>query len=293
MRPRVMAAAAILALWAGGLAVLARRQRPGGESERLARAAMFVSPGAAYYDVSNGAGQIGFASSTIDTAARSISIVDFMVTGVDSAAARKRFSARMTMHLSRTLLLRAFRYEIGADAGPYTAVGAVHGDSLLVLTVRAKGARPVRRTIRLTGPLLLPTMVPMIIALGDRPHVGDSYTYDVFDPIAGTAAPATIAVRAESTFVLPDSATLDDASGVWQSAHLDTVRAWRIEDTSGGRLTGWIDADGRMVQAEPMPGLRMRRTAYELAYSNWARLQPHAGHAADAPSLTTSSPSSP
>ena len=44
MRPRAVAAGAILALWVGGLATLARRQFAGGEAARLARAALFVSP---------------------------------------------------------------------------------------------------------------------------------------------------------------------------------------------------------------------------------------------------------
>ncbi|HEY7878495.1 MAG TPA: hypothetical protein VIC55_09740 [Gemmatimonadaceae bacterium] len=280
MRPRVLAAGTILALWAGGLAVLARRQRPGGEAARLARAALFVSPGADYYVVSDSSHQIGFASSTIDTSAANIQIVDFVEADMDSVVTRKRFSARMTIRLSRTLLLKGFRYELGADAGPYAVTGAVLGDSVLVLTVRARGTRTISRRIPLHGPLFLPTMVPMVIALGDRPRVGQSYSYDIFDPLTDSTAVTTIAVRAESLFVLPDSATLDTRTGRWTEAHVDTVRAWRIEDTSGGRLTGWIDASGRMVEAQPFPRMRMRRSAYELAYSNWSRSQPRPGHPA-------------
>jgi len=268
MRPRVVAAGAILALWAGGLITLARRQFAGGEAARLARAALFVSPGADYYQVSNGTRQIGFASSTIDTTQTRVSISDFVVADVPSGA---RFSARMRVSLTRALRLTAFCYELGADAGPYKACGRVVNDTLLSLEITGKRAQPARRRVKLTAPLFLPTMVPMIIALADRPKVGQHFTYDVFDPATDSSSMTTIAVTAESLFVVPDSATYDPTGRRWIPAHQDSVRAWRIEEQNGGRLTGWIDESGRMVRADPIPGMQMQRTAYELAYSNWAR----------------------
>lgn len=283
MRPRVVAAGAILALWAGGLATLARRQFAGGEAARLARAALFVSPGADYYEVSNGTSQIGFASSTIDTTQTRVRISDFVMADVNDA----RFSARLQVSLTRALRLTGFCYELGADAGPYKACGTVAHDTLLSLTITAKGARPVKRRIRLTAPLFLPTMVPMIIALGDRPKVGQHFTYDVFDPATDSSSMTTIAVTAESLFVQPDSATFDAAGQRWIVAHQDTVRAWHIEEQTGGRLTGWIDESGRMVLADPIAGMQMRRTAYELAYSNWSRATTRDARAAPTPSSST------
>lgn len=283
MRPRVIAAGAILALWAGGLATLARRQFAGGEAARLARAALFVSPGADYYEVSNGTRQIGFASSTIDTTQTRVRISDFVVADVNDA----RFSARLQVSLTRALRLTGFCYELGADAGPYKACGTVVHDTLLSLSIAAKGARPITRRVRLSAPLFLPTMVPMVIALGDRPKVGQHFTYDVFDPATDSSAMTTIAVTAESLFVLPDSATYDLGGRQWVVAHQDTVRAWRIEEQNGGRLTGWIDQSGRMVSADPVAGMRMRRTAYELAYSNWSRTTTRDARAGPTPSSST------
>lgn len=284
MRTRVVAAGAILALWAGGLATLARRQFAGGEAARLARAALFVSPGADYYEVSNGTSQIGFASSTIDTTQTRVRISDFVVADVSNGA---RFSARLQVSLTRALRLTGFCYELGADAGPYKACGTVVNDTLLSLTIAAKGARPVKRRVTLSAPLFLPTMVPMIIALGERPKVGQHFTYDVFDPATDSSSMTTIAVTAESLFVQPDSATFDPATRQWIVAHQDTVRAWRIEEQNGGRLTGWIDESGRMVLADPIAGMQMRRTAYELAYSNWSRATTRAARAAPTPSSST------
>lgn len=283
MRPRVVAAGAILALWVGGLATLARRQFAGGEAARLARAALFVSPGADYYEVSNGTSQIGFASSTIDTTQTRVRISDFVVADVNNA----RFSARLQVSLTRALRLTGFCYELGADAGPYKACGTVVHDTLLSLTIAANGARPVKRRMKLSAPLFLPTMVPMIIALGDRPKVGQHFTYDVFDPATDSSSMTTVAVTAESLFVQPDSATFDAASRRWIVAHQDTVRAWHIEEQNGGRLTGWIDESGRMVLADPIAGMQMRRTAYELAYSNWQRAATRGARAEPPPSSST------
>lgn len=283
MRPRVVAAGAILALWAGGLATLARRQFAGGEAARLARAALFVSPGADYYEVSNGTSQIGFASSTIDTTQTRVRISDFVVADVNNA----RFSARLQVSLTRALRLTGFCYELGADARPYKACGTVVHDTLLSLTVAANGAQPVKRRIKLSAPLFLPTMVPMIIALGDRPKVGQHFTYDVFDPATDSSSMTTVAVTAESLFVQPDSATFDATSRRWIVAHQDTVRAWHIEEQNGGRLTGWIDESGRMVLADPIAGMQMRRTAYELAYSNWQRAATRGARAEPPPSSST------
>jgi len=284
MRPRAVAAGAILALWVGGLATLARRQFAGGEAARLARAALFVSPGADYYEVSNGTSQIGFASSTIDTTQTRVLISDFVVANVAGGA---RFSARLQVSLTRALRLTGFCYELGADAGPYKACGTVVHDTLLSLSIAAKGARPVKRRIALSAPLFLPTMVPMVIALGERPKVGQHFTYDVFDPATDSSSMTAIAVTAESLFVEPDSATFDADGQQWIVAHQDTVRAWRIEEQNGGRLTGWIDESGRMVMADPIAGMRMRRTAYELAYSNWSRANARDARAAPTPSPST------
>ncbi len=277
MRPRVMAAGAILALWAGGLATLARRQFAGGEAARLERAALFVSPGADYYAVSDGENQIGFASSTIDTTQTRVRISDFVVADVQGGA---RLAARLTVSLTRALRLTGFCYELGADTGPYRACGTVVNDTLLALSITGKSAHKITRRFRLTAPLFLPTMVPMIIALGERPKVGQRFTYEVFDPATDSSALTTIAVTAESLFVLPDSATFNATGHRWIPAHQDSVHAWRIEEQHGGRLTGWIDEGGRMVQADPIPGMQMRRTAYELAYSNWVRGTPRDARAA-------------
>jgi hypothetical protein len=269
---RALIAAGVMTLWLGGMAALAHRELFSGEADRLARAALFVAPGADYYEISDGTRQIGFGSSTIDTTQSQILISDLVVADLPSAAGGRRLAARSSVELTRGLRLQRFRYELGGDASQsYLAVGTVQGDTLLTLITTRLKARPDTQHVRLPGPLLLPTMVPMAIALGEKPKVGDQYRYQIFDPLADSTRSVAIRVRAESLFVLPDSATFDPATRQWVMAHQDTVRSWRIEQQDGALLTGWIDGQGRMVQAEPFARFAMRRTAYELAFENWSR----------------------
>lgn len=269
MTKRGLLAGGVVVLWLGGLGVLARRQLSSAQGDRLSRAALFLAPGAEFYEVSDGSRQIGFASSTIDTAARSVTISDRVIGVLGRGSAQRRVAALATVQLTRTLKVRQFRYQTGQDLGAYVVSGSVDGDSLLTLVVRSGDVPPDSQRLRLRGPLLLPTMVPMAIALGDRPRVGNTYTYQVFDPLRVALARMTVRVRAESLFVLPDSARLDSASRTWVPAHRDSVRAWRIEQEGGRLLTGWIDASGRMVEAAPLADFRLRRSAYELAVQNW------------------------
>jgi hypothetical protein len=76
-------------------------------------------------------------------------------------------------------------------------------------------------------------------------------------------------VGAESLFVVPDSAKLDEARGTWIVAHEDTVRGWRLDPQGSTLVSGWIDERGRAIETKPMGTFTLRRTAYELAFQNW------------------------
>jgi hypothetical protein len=268
---RALLAAAVLVLWLAGVAALTRREIFGGESRRLERAAWFVAPGTEYYSLLDGERHIGFASSAIDTTVRSLLLNDLVTADLPAAngAGTERMAARSFVELTRTLRLVRFRYEVRGEVGPYVVVGAVQNDTLLRVSVRTGTERPRHQRVRLRGPVVLPSMLPMVIALGERPRVGQTYRSDVFDPVADSLAHVTVRIRAESLFVIPDSATYDQEARRWVVATSDTVRAWRIEQDGGGPLTGWIDGRGRMVDGTALGRLAMRRTAYELAFENW------------------------
>jgi hypothetical protein len=62
----------VLALWAGGLAALGRRQAAGRtDSQRLAEAGARITPGTMYFRIDRDGQQVGYLSSQIDTTASS------------------------------------------------------------------------------------------------------------------------------------------------------------------------------------------------------------------------------
>jgi hypothetical protein len=261
-------AAAILIAWLAGLAVLARRELFRTEADRMRDAGARVDPGTAYYRVMQAGTQIGFASSRIDTTATEIMVSDQLLFDVDAGRRKHRGSARLSSRLTRALELRAFSLELSPQIGPLRATGDVNGDTLLVLAIRMGDEPAEVRRIPLTKPLLLPTLVPMAFALMDRPTLGARRTFSVFDPLSLAPGEVTVAVRAESLFVVNDSASFDWDRKRWVPARRDTIRAWLVEQ-EGGSLSGWVDANGRMVEAMHPGNLFLEREAYEVAFENW------------------------
>lgn len=268
MMRRGSVAAVILIAWLAGLAALARRELFRTERDRMRDAGARVDPGTAYYRVMQGGTQIGFASSRIDTTATEITISDQLLFDVKADRRSHRGSARLSSRLSRALELRTFSLELSPEIGPLRATGEVSGDTLLTLSLRMGDEAPDVRRIPLTRPLLLPTLVPMALALMERPTLGARHTFSVFDPLSMAPGEVTVAVRAESLFVVNDSASFDWDQKRWIPARRDTLRAWLVEQ-EGGALSGWVDANGRMVEAMHPGNLYLEREAYEVAFENW------------------------
>jgi len=268
MSRRAIAAGTILALWFAGIAALAHRELFRGAGEELALAAQRVAPDAEYYAVSAGDRQVGWASSTIDTARTAIVVRDILV-ATRSEPPGSRLDVRVLATLSRGFRLRTFDVEVG-DSAPTTLRGTLNSDSTLTLVTKTPGGRPDTTHTVAPGSLLLPTLVPIALALRGRPRVGQTYAFSVFDPLAGRPTTQSVAVRAESLFVVVDSAVLVTDRGRWTAAHVDTVRSWLLEPTGtdGALLRGWVDERGRVVDAGPVQSLTAHRTAYELAYEN-------------------------
>jgi hypothetical protein len=271
-RPRVLAATVVLLLWIGGLGFLVRREYFRPNTERLAEAALRVSPGAVYYAVMQGQRQIGFASSSIDTATTTISVDDYLVADLPVGGRTHRASARTHVVLTRALHTKAFVVTFEADAGPIVARGRVLNDTLLILMLTTGNGTPVdTQRIKLTAPILLPTLVPLAVALGEQPKVGRRYKLPVFDPVGLTPREVSFSIAAESSFVVNDSSALDRATGTWHGVQPDTLRAFRIvTDTGAGAagFSGWIDEQGRVVETSQL-GFDLRRLPYEVAFENW------------------------
>ena len=269
---RAIVSVAILLSWIAGLSLLVRREFFVGSSQRLAEAALRVSPGAIFYVVEQGGRQVGFASTTIDTMPTSIDIVDYFVADLPAGASTRRASARSVVSLSRAFALRNFDVQTESPATPRRVGGRVEGDSAIVYAVTSTGTRPDSQRVGVPGPTLLPILVPLAVALGETPRVGRKYALPIFNPSTTEAGRTTFVIRAESLFSVVDSARLDSAKGVWVRAHIDTLRAWRVEPANGtaaGDFSGWVDAAGRVVERSLPGGLVVRRMAYEMAFENW------------------------
>jgi hypothetical protein len=272
MSRRAGIALGIVALWLAGIAALTKRELFRGEDQRLAEAALRVAPGALYYTVRQDGDRIGFASATIDTTVVSFVLSDLLITSTPDSSAgadgQRRFAARSIAILTRGLRLSRYSYQTRGN-GTSSTTGVVYGDTLLELTRSRNGEAPDTARLALHGDPLAPGMLPMFVALVDKPSPGTSRTATIFDPLLDTLTTATVRVVAESLFVVVDSAALEPGTRRWLPAHSDTVRAWKMEQQGGGIINGWFDERGRLVQGEPIPGITMHRTAYEIAFDNW------------------------
>src|SRR5215207_5985126 len=129
VRRRGAVAAAVLVLWGVGLAALARREVFRGATERLAEAALRVSPGTEFYAVEQGGTQIGYASSAVDTTATGVELTDNFIADLPIGGARHRTAALSRVSLTRTLGLRAFAVLVRSDVGPLNLDGRPQGDT--------------------------------------------------------------------------------------------------------------------------------------------------------------------
>ena len=268
---RAMVGGAIIAAWLGGIALLVRREYFRPREERLAEAAARVTPAAVYYGVMQGERQVGFASSQLDTALSSISINDYFVVDVPAGGKPRRTTARTSVTLSRALRMKTFDLSLETEGAPVHAAGRVDNDTALVIEIASDGGPAEVHHVPLDTPVLLPTIVPLVVALAERPKVGKHYVLPVLDPASMTPKNVGFDVRAESLFVLEDSSVYDPATKRWRGARPDTVRAWQVTAGANGgaaAFTGWVDEQGRIVETSQL-GFVLRRLPYEVAFENW------------------------
>lgn len=269
VRIRAAASVIVLAAWTVALGGLVSRDVIRSDSERLADLALRVNPGNVFFAVEQDGRHIGWASSTIDTLFDTLLVSDALVADIGAGNTRHRTTARSQVVLSRGFALRSFTAEVGLASAPTRISGHVEGDTGIAYVIETKGAPGDTQHVRVAGPVLVPTLVPLAAILGGKPKVGRHFTYHTFDPATMTARDVALDIQAESLFVLDDSAKIDTRTGRWVVALRDTVRAWRIGSNDTQAFSGWVDAQGRVVETTELAGLRLKRTAYELAFENW------------------------
>ncbi|MHB1073018.1 MAG: transglutaminase-like domain-containing protein [Gemmatimonadaceae bacterium] len=279
-RRRGVIAAVVLLAWAAGMAALVKREFLRPRFDRLSEAALRVAPGAVYYGVFQGDRLVGYASSTVDTTRTAILMRDYLVADVIGHGGRtERTSSRSTVTLSRGLHIREFSLETHGGTSPEEISGRMEGDSLVVVGVRRGLAPADTQRVRIDGPVLLPSLLPLALVLGERPQVGTQYQLPVFDPHGLEARQLSLPVDAESLFVLADSAVFDSTARRWVGALPDTVRAWHVTSRDAAGFTGWVDEMGRMVEGTRLGTLTVKRMPHEVAFENWRRGTAPAGDA--------------
>jgi transglutaminase superfamily protein len=260
---------AIVGAWVLSLGWLVKREvfRPTGA--RLAAAALAVPPGALFYRLEVGGQQVGYSSTTIDTLPNELRVQTVYVLDVPALGTLHRTTARSTAMLSRALRLESVTASFDGDIGQFETHGRVFGDTVLSVAI-VTGTDSQMTRIPLTGPVTLPALLPLRLAFGGELRSGRSYTARLFDPLLVSGRDVTARVSAESTLVVSDSADLDSTTMTWVPEHLDTVRAFRIDQEANGVAThSWIDAQGRVVFTSTEPGFEMERAAFEIVYENF------------------------
>jgi hypothetical protein len=261
---------AVVALWLVGLGLLYKRNGTHGGEQTLAQAAMRVSPDTYYYLLQKSGVQVGAASSTVDTTKDRIVAVDFVRGAIPVGNTVLKLEARSEARFTRGFRLRDFVIRAVGDLTPFTLRGVMQEgeDKTLRVTATNDKRKPITQESVPQLPVFVPTMAPIPLMLKGEPKIGDSITVAIFNPISRSVQPATLKIQADSLFLVPDSASLDSASGKWVKIRQASVRGWRI----GGKdapVTAWVDASGRLLAATEPGGISLARTTFEMSFGNW------------------------
>jgi hypothetical protein len=269
---RRILAGVVIVVWLAALGWLARRELWRPRSDVVAEAALSLPPGAIYYIVSAGGRQLGYASTTVDTLGDTLRLAEVVVLDIPAPGDTHRTEVRTDVNLSRSLRLRDFTTTVRGDGGRFVVRGAVEADSVLALRLTGAGAES-RSVVRLARPVVLTPLLAMSIALGGELVPGRRHSVRVLDPALLDPEEATLAVAAESTLIMADSAVLDSAAGRFVPVAWDTVRAWAIDVSGTGPARRvWVDEHGLPVMETVTGGFRIERSAFEIAYENFRRL---------------------
>ncbi len=259
----------ILAAWVGSLAWLAGRElrHDGGGVGGVEDVSRNIPPSSMFYELSVADRQVGFASTTVDTVPDGLVTDDRLIMEIPVLGRVDHTQARAVAYFSRSLELSNFQTSLQNEAGTFVVVGTVAEDSLSI----EFGYDETRQQLRL--PLDNRTVhqvsLPLRLPVGTRLESGAEHSFGTIDQLSFQDRDVSVRVLAESTLIVPDSASLDSSSGLWVPARWDTLHAWKIEQHIGDlALQGWIDDYGVLVQATSPTGFEVSRTAFEIAFYN-------------------------
>ncbi|MDZ4865116.1 MAG: transglutaminase-like domain-containing protein [Gemmatimonadota bacterium] len=234
-----------------------------------------VPPGNSFFAIRNAERQVGLSSFTVDTLAEGIRVTELVTIDLPQLTPKvaRRTTARIESIYGRRFELRGWQADLLSESGRSVSQGVVVGDTQLTIINTSHGIPPETLTVALRRPVVLPGAVPLVIAGRGLPRVGDKVNVEVYDPLDHELRIDHLTVVRESTLTVPDSAIYNETLQRWSVAHLDTLRAWRIDGLVHGLpVRRWIDATGMTVRAESPLGVTIERSAFELANTNFRAL---------------------
>lgn len=260
----------MIVLWLVGLGLLYNRKGTHSPAQTLAEAGMRVSPDTYYYLLQQSGVQVGAASSTVDTTKDRIVSVDFVRGAIPVGNSVLKLEARSEARFTRGLRLRDFVVRAVGDFTPFTLRGVMQEgeDKTLRVTATNDKGKPITQESVPQLPVFVPTIAPLPLMLKGQPKIGDSIAIAIFNPISRAVQPATLRIQADSLFLVPDSASLDSATGKWVKIRQASIRGWRISG-KGAPVTAWVDASGRLLAATEPGGISLSRTTFEMSFGNW------------------------
>jgi transglutaminase-like putative cysteine protease len=271
MTRRTRLALLVLIAWGSALAWLATRRALNPPERLLEKGAPRIGPGASFYAVTLADTQIGTAGLTTDTTASGLTLLEVLNLDLPGPGpTRERHSLRSEAEVSRAFRLERFNATLNEGGALLRIeVFAAPGAGLLIAAGRSAGEVLPVASVPDPRPGLASAVPFQFSAAGRLTRNRQLGTRDL-DPLTGTITAGLARTTAETTFVVADSAVRDSVSELWTVAGWDTVRAWRIERTrTGHSVREWVDDGGRPVRTEFAFGVRIDRTAFEMATSDW------------------------
>ena len=266
MSGRARLAAGILVLWTATLGWQVKRLYFRPITQIVAQAARTLPPGTSYYRVYEGERQVGWAQRHLDTlpSASGFILREQLEARLTAPGSETSTSILSEAVLSPTLTLRAFEIQTTGIVGELTLHGTVSGDTLLELYTTRRSAVDTLR-LPMDAPVILSGAWPLRFVAQGQLEPGQRFSLPLFDPYTSVTRDVQLEVLAREIRTYPDSAT--DQGPLWVAARLDTVEAWQVRQIFGGLdHRSWVDEDGRFLDTHTVSGLRLERTAFEMAF---------------------------
>ena len=266
MKRRGALAALILAAWVAALGWQARRVFFPAEAQRLALGVSMIPPGVAYYSVFRSGVRAGWGQTEIDTlpSAKGFRVRDRVFLDLPGLGATGRSERSSEEYLDSGLNLDSMVHLSIVD-GDTTRLRAVSESDSVILLFDEQD-RTVER-VSVGEAVTTPSGWRLRLAAAGQAEPGTTYQVRVFDPLTAAVRALQLDILETSSLTFPDSADTDSISGAWISVSEDTVQAWLVRRRAGDvRQEAWVDEDGRLVDGEIFGGLRVERTAFELAF---------------------------